>query len=109
MAEKITWIDKKSVLYHSKRMFKAGDVIPAGIIPSSRIETLKKEKKIAIGETKVDNSVKTVKLFDNEIEAKVIQHEAPVQFEEKSKRGRKSKAELEEEELQRMIDEESGM
>ena len=75
MADKITWIDRKSVLYHNKRMFKAGDVIPADILPASRIESLKKDKKIVIGEIKVNKSIKTVKLFDADIEAQVIQHE----------------------------------
>ena len=75
MAEKITWIDRKSVLYHNKRVFKAGDVIPAGILPASRIESFKKDGKIIIGEIKVDKSIKQTKLFNADIEAKVIQHE----------------------------------
>ena len=64
MADKITWVDRKSVLYHNKRMFKAGDVIPADILPASRIESLKKEKKIVVGEIKVDKSIKQTKIFN---------------------------------------------
>ena len=111
MADKITWIDRKSVLYHNKRVFKAGDVIPADILPASRIESLKKDKKIVIGEIKVNKSIKTVKLFDADIEAQVIQHEENEimkQYEDKPKRGRKSKAEEEEEELARLIAEEEA-
>ena len=106
MADKITWIDRKSVLYHNKRVFKAGDVIPADILPASRIESLKKDKKIVIGEIKVNKSIKTVKLFDADIEAQVIQHKEKEM--DKPKRGRKSKAEEEEEELARLIAEEEA-
>ena len=49
----ITW-QGPGVLYHKGRKFKAGDVIPAGILPESRIATLKKEKKSGGGEIKVD-------------------------------------------------------
>ena len=106
MAEKITWIDRKSVLYHNKRVFKAGDVIPAGIIPPSRLESFKADNKVVIGEIKVDKSIKQTKLFNADIEAKVIQHEEKEI--DKPKRGRKSKAEEEEEELARLIAEEEA-
>jgi len=106
MADKITWIDRKSVLYHNKRVFKAGDVIPAGILPESRIATLKKEKKIVVGEIKVDKSIKQAKIFNADVQAQVIQHEEKEI--DKPKRGRKSKAELEEEELARLIAEEEA-
>ena len=106
MADKITWVDRKSVLYHNKRVFKAGDVIPAGILPDSRIATLKKEKKIVVGEIKVDKSIKQTKIFNADVQAQVIQHEEKEI--DKPKRGRKSKAELEEEELARLIAEEEA-
>ena len=111
MAEKITWIDRKSVLYHNNRTFKAGDVIPAGILPASRIESFKKDGKIVVGEIKVDKSIKQTKLFNADIKAKVIQHEESElikNYEDKPKRGRKSKAEEEEEELARLIAEEEA-
>lgn len=106
MADKITWIDRKSVLYHNKRMFKAGDVIPAGILPESRIATLKKEKKIIIGEIKVDKSIRQTKIFNADVQAQVMQHEEKEM--DKPKRGRKSKAEEDEEELARLIAEEEA-
>jgi hypothetical protein len=74
------------VLYHKGRKFKAGDIIPAGILSVDRLSEFAHNKKV-----KVDAPVE----LKPEIE--VIQ-----------KRDRKSKAELEEEELQRMIDEEAG-
>lgn len=101
---KLTWIDKKSVLYHKGRTFKAGDTIPAGILPDSRIESFVKQKKIVEGEIKVDKTIKQTTLFNNPIESKVIQHEEVI--EDKPKKSRKSKAELEEEELEKLIAEE---
>lgn len=89
MADKITWVDRKSVLYHNKRVFKAGDVIPADILPASRLESFKAENKVVIGEIKVDKSIKQTKLFNADIEAKVIQHEEKEimkQYEDKPKR-----------------------
>lgn len=106
MADKITWIDRKSVLYHNKRMFKAGDVIPAGILSESRIEALKKEKKIVVGEIKVDKSIRQAKIFNADVQAQVIQHEEKEM--DKPKMGRKSKAEEDEEELARLIAEEEA-
>ena len=101
----ITW-QGPGVLYHKGRKFKAGDVIPAGILPASRIESFKKDGKIVVGEIKVDKSIKQTKLFNADIEAKVIQHEEKEI--DKPKRGRKSKAEEEEEELARLIAEEEA-
>ena len=101
----ITW-QGPGVLYHKGRKFKAGDVIPAGILPASRIESFKKDGKIVVGEIKVDKSIKQTKLFNADIEAQVIQHEEKEI--DKPKRGRKSKAEEEEEELARLIAEEEA-
>ena len=75
MVEKITWVDRKSVLYHKGRKFKAGDVIPAGIIPASRLESFKADNKVVIGEIKVDKSIKQAKIFNADVQAQVIQHE----------------------------------
>ena len=101
----ITW-QGPGVLYHKGRKFKAGDVIPAGILPASRIESFKKDGKIVVGEIKVDKSIKQTKIFDADIEAQVIQHKEKEM--DKPKRGRKSKAEEEEEELARLIAEEEA-
>lgn len=85
----ITWIDKKSVLYFNKRKFKAGDSIPAGVLTQNRIDMLLADKKISVKviDTKDVESVKT--------EVKPVK----TKF--------KSKAELEDEELQKLIDEEA--
>jgi len=101
----ITW-QGPGVLYHKGRKFKAGDVIPADILPASRIESFKKDGKIVVGEIKVDKSIKQTKIFDADIEAQVIQHKEKEM--DKPKRGRKSKAEEEEEELARLIAEEES-
>lgn len=101
----ITW-QGPGVLYHKGRKFKAGDVIPAGILPASRLESFKADNKVVIGEIKVDKSIKQTKLFDADIEAQVIQHEEKEI--DKPKRGRKSKAEEDEEELARLIAEEEA-
>jgi hypothetical protein len=43
----ITWIDKKSVLMLANRkIIKAGQEVPAGILSDARIEVLRKQKKI---------------------------------------------------------------
>ena len=45
----ITWIDKKSVLMLANRkIIKAGQTVPAGILSDARIEALKKQKKIKV-------------------------------------------------------------
>lgn len=98
---KITWIDKKSVLYFNKRKFKAGDVIPAGILSQNRIDSLLSDKKIKIESApylKIDMS-KPSSIIVGKAESKSKTIEKPV---------KKSKQELEDEELQKMIDEESN-
>ena len=55
----IKWIDKRSVLSSGNKSFKAGDVIPAGLLSQSRIEDLKKQGKISVtGE--IEKTVETV-------------------------------------------------
>jgi len=70
----ITW-QGPGVLYHKGRKFKAGDVIPAGILSADRVSEFAYAKKV-----KVENTVE----LKSEIEIM-------------SKRGRKSKIETEEE------------
>lgn len=45
---KVIWIDKKSILTSGKKKFKAGDIIPGGLLTASRIDELVKAKKIKI-------------------------------------------------------------
>ena len=78
----ITW-QGPGVLYHKGRKFKAGDVIPAGILSSDRISEFAHKGKLKVDE---------VKEFKSEVEVKPK---------------KKSKAELEEEELLKMIEEEA--
>jgi len=70
----ITW-QGPGVLYHKGRKFKAGDVIPAGILSADRVSEFAHAKKL-----KVDIPV-----------------ELKPEIEIMSKRGRKSKVETEEE------------
>lgn len=52
---KVIWIDKKSILTSGRKKFKAGDIIPGGLLTASRIDELVKSKKIKIeGESKVE-------------------------------------------------------
>ena len=45
----ITWIDKRSVLMLADRkLIKAGQEVPAGVLSDARIELLKKQKKIKV-------------------------------------------------------------
>lgn len=68
-------------LYHKGRTFKAGDTIPAGILSADRVSEFAHKGKLKVDEPKE---------LKPEIEVK---------------RGRKSKAELEDEELARLIEE----
>lgn len=45
---KVIWINKKSILTSGKKKFKAGDIIPGGLLTASRIDELVKAKKIKI-------------------------------------------------------------
>lgn len=84
----ITWIDKKSVFGTGKKSYRFGDKIPSGLLSESRIEDLKKAGKISVkGEPEsVKETVKPVEV--------------------KTSFKKKSKAELDEEELARLIEEE---
>lgn len=80
----ITWIDKKSVFGTGKKSYRFGDKIPSGLLSELRIEDLKKSGKISV-QGEPENVVLPVKGFVK----------------------KKSKAELDKEELLKMIEEES--
>lgn len=87
----IKWTDKKSTMSVKKRIFKAGDIIPAGILSDDRIAYLQKTGQVQVinnGDKIVTEKV-VAKVFDKEIvkEVETVFEEV----EEKSKRGRKSK------------------
>lgn len=69
---KITWIDKKSVLRADKRFFKAGDEIPADVLSPSRIELLKSQKKIRVGDPEVKKDVVKSEIYGREVEAEIL-------------------------------------
>lgn len=57
---KVVWIDKRSILTSGRKKFKAGDVIPGGLLTASRIDELVKAKKIKIeGEVKTETKVES--------------------------------------------------
>lgn len=90
---KLTWIDKKSVLRADKRFFKAGDEIPADVLSPGRIELLKSQKKIRVGE-EVKKPVISAEIYGVPVNAVVTGE--PVAVEEqpepvKPARGRKAK------------------
>ena len=78
------------VLYHKGRKFKAGDTIPAGILSPDRLSEF-----VHSGKIKVDETIKPKEL-------------KPV-YVEPEKPKKKSKAEIEEEELLKAIEEEELM
>ena len=86
---KLTWIDKKSVLRADKRFFKAGDEIPADVLSPGRIELLKSQKKIRIGEPEVRKDVAPAEVFGMPVEAQVMPAREPEPV--KPTRGRKAK------------------
>lgn len=77
------------VLYHKGRKFKAGAEIPAGILSPDRLSEF-----VHSGKVKVEETVKP-----KELKPVYIEPEKPK---------KKSKAELDEEELARLIEEEEG-
>ena len=88
---KITWIDPKSVLRLDKMFYRAGDEIPADGLTRERIELLKSQKKIRIGE----ETKKTVtrEVYGMQVEASIIEkpvEEKPVE----PRRGRKPREEV---------------
>ena len=44
----ITWIDKRSILLDRGKRYRAGDVIPAGVLAPDRITQLVTDKKIRV-------------------------------------------------------------
>lgn len=74
------------VLYHKGRKFKAGAEIPAGILSPDRLSEFVHSGKIKVDEVK-------------ELKPVYVEPEKPK---------KKSKAELDEEELSRLIEEEEG-
>jgi len=91
----ITWNDKKSVFGTGKKSYRFGDTIPAGLLGEFRIEELKKSGKIKVkGEAVVIQKQESVK----PVVIPEIKKVEPVK--------KKSKAEIEEEELERLIAEE---
>lgn len=88
----IKWTDKKSTLSVGKRIFKAGDVIPAGILSDDRITYLQKTGQIQViekGDKIVVDKV-VAKVFDKEITKPV---ETIFEDEEKSKKVKQGKQE----------------
>lgn len=43
----LKWVDKKSVLHTSKRKYRAGNIIPAGVLSNDRAKQLIDMKKVA--------------------------------------------------------------
>jgi hypothetical protein len=70
---KITWIDKRSTLIKAGRKFKAGDIIPAGILSVERIDEFVDAGKILLGDPIPDPTVKTVEIMGMRVESHVIE------------------------------------
>lgn len=90
---KITWIDKKSVLRGDKKFYKAGDEIPAGSLSPARIELLKSQKKIRVGDEVKKNVVQS-DVMGIPVEAEIMpaKREDPTEAAPvKPSRGRKAK------------------
>lgn len=77
---KVVWIDKRSILTSGKKKFKAGDIIPGGLLTASRIDELVKAKKIKIEgeeikvkpEIKVEPEIKSEKPETKSYETKKV-------------------------------------
>ena len=88
------------VLYHKGRKFKAGAEIPAGILSPDRLSEFVHSGKVKVSEIKMESTpYNKIKLDHTEIKPIYVEPEKPK---------RKSKAEIEEEELLKMIEEEEG-
>jgi hypothetical protein len=86
---KITWIDKRSTLIKAGRKFKAGDIIPAGILSPERIDEFVDAGKILLGDPIPDPTVKTVEIMGMQVESHVIEG-AREPEPDKPRRGRKA-------------------
>ena len=65
---KVIWIDKRSILTSGKKKFKAGDIIPGGLLTASRIDGLVKAKKIKIeGEVDVKKVEPEIQIYDEKL------------------------------------------
>jgi hypothetical protein len=74
----IKWIDKKSTLFFKGKSWKAGELVPAGIIPEYRLKHFEKSGKIQIGEDKQNEDIAQV--------IKPVEEISPEIGEEKPKR-----------------------
>ena len=89
----IKWIDEKSVLRNGKKVYKAGDEIPADLLSDSRIDHFSREKKIKIvdyievdktNEKRKKKNSKKVEQVENSKEVKPVEsvNSAAVKLEE---------------------------
>ncbi len=96
---RVTWIDNKSVLRLEKKEYRAGMEVPAGKLSKATIDTFLREKKIRVGEEPKKNTV-TQELFGRQVETVISGNVTPDQpetaEEEKPRRGRKQKPEVNE-------------
>lgn len=84
--KKIKWIDKKSSMMFQKRVIKAGDIVPAGILSEKRIEHLREQGKIRIEGDPIEKEESSAEKID-----KIFEKPAEVSQEEEKKEEKEKK------------------